>query len=44
MRHLKEQLLPSVQWLHDKAKKEKSINNSWYELNEWQKFYRNLMT
>lgn len=39
-----EQLLPSIQWLYEKAKKEKPINSSWSELNEWQKFYRNLMS
>lgn len=39
-----EHLLPSIQWLYDKAKKEKPINTSWNALNEWQKFYRNLMS
>jgi hypothetical protein len=39
-----EQILPSLQWLYDKAKKEKPLNSSWSELNEWQKFYRNLMS
>ncbi len=39
-----EQLLPSLQWMEEKAKKERPINSSWSDLNEWQKFYRNLMS
>ena len=39
-----EQLLPSLQWMEEKAKKEIKFNNGWSELNDWQKFYRNLMS
>lgn len=39
-----EQLLPSLQWMEEKAKKETKFNNSWSDLNDWQKFYRNLMS
>ncbi len=39
-----QQLLPSIKWLEDKAKTEDHINNGWSNANEWQKFYRNLMS
>lgn len=39
-----EQLLPSIQWLEGKAKKEIPLNADYYSINEWQKFYRNLMS
>ena len=39
-----EQLLPSIQWLAEKAKKEIPLNTDYYYINDWQKFYRNLMS
>lgn len=39
-----EQLLPSIKWLEEKAKKEIPVNADYYQINEWQKFYRNLMS
>jgi hypothetical protein len=38
-----EQILPSLEWLYAKAKNTSRINNGWSQLNEWQKFYRNVM-
>ncbi len=38
------QLLPSIKWLEEKAKKDKPINSGRGETSEWQKFYRNLMS
>lgn len=38
------QLLPSIKWLEEKAKKDKPFNSGWSETSEWQKFYRNLMS
>ena len=39
-----EQILPSIQWLEEKAKKEIPLTADYYYINEWQKFYRNLMS
>jgi hypothetical protein len=39
-----EQLLPSIQWLEEKAKKEIPVTINYNTINEWQKFYRNLMS
>jgi len=39
-----EQLLPSLQWLEDKAKKEKPITAQYSEITQWRSFYRNLMS
>jgi hypothetical protein len=40
-----EQILPSVQWLLQKAKNEKPIitSNSWSDISPWKQFYRNLL-
>lgn len=37
-----EQLLPSVQWLRDKALNEKSLQFGYWEVEQWKTFYRNL--
>jgi hypothetical protein len=39
-----EQILPSVQWLYNKAKNEQVIktSNSWSDISPWKQFYRNL--
>jgi hypothetical protein len=39
-----EQILPSVQWLLQKAKNDKGIktSNSWSDIDTWKQFYRNL--
>lgn len=38
------QLLPSLQWMKEKAQKEKPAVVGWNQVNDWQKFYRNLMS
>lgn len=38
------QLLPSLQWMEEKAKTEKRMNNGWRQINDWQKFYRDLLS
>jgi hypothetical protein len=38
-----EQLLPSIKWLEEKAKSEKSIKAGYNEVLQWKTFYRNLM-
>jgi hypothetical protein len=39
-----EQILPSIQWLSQKAKNEKAVktSNSWVDISPWKQFYRNL--
>ena len=39
-----EQLLPSLQWLQQKAKAEKPQSIQFYEINQWKKVYRDLMS
>ena len=39
-----EQLLPSIQWLEEKAKNEKPIKAGYSEIQQWKLFYRNLMS
>ncbi|MGC4101615.1 hypothetical protein [Ferruginibacter sp.] len=39
-----EQLLPSILWLYDKAKKEKAEETGYYSIQQWKTFYRNLMS
>ena len=39
-----EQLLPSIQWLEEKAKSEKPIAAGYSEIQQWKTFYRNLMS
>lgn len=42
--NFEEQILPSIQWLAQKAKTEKAFKttNSWSDINPWKQFYRNL--
>ncbi len=37
------QILPSLQWLYQKAKTEKPVTIGWYQETQWRKFYCNLM-
>ncbi len=39
-----EQLLASVQWLEQKARNEKTEKAGYYEVQQWKRFYRNLMS
>jgi hypothetical protein len=39
-----EELLPSIQWLEEKAKSEKPIVAGYSEILQWKAFYRNLMS
>ena len=39
-----EQILPSIQWLEEKAKTEKPIAAGYSEVQQWKTFYRNLMS
>ena len=39
-----EQLLPSIQWLEEKAKTEKAIVTKNAEISQWSLFYRNLLS
>jgi hypothetical protein len=39
-----DQILPAVQWLRQRARDEKPANVSYWEVNQWADFYRNLMT
>ncbi len=38
------QLLPSLQWLYQKAKEEKPVSIGWHEETLWRNFYSNLMS
>lgn len=38
------QLLPSIQWLEQKAKAEIPMKNGYWETSQWKIFYRNLMS
>lgn len=42
-RSFEDQLLPGVQWLRQKAVDEKPEKASYWEINQWADFYRNLM-
>lgn len=39
-----EQLLPSIQWLEQKARTEIPIQNGYWEVYQWKTFYRSLMS
>ncbi len=39
-----EQVLPSIQWLEEKAKNEKPVTAGYSEIQQWKTFYRNLMS
>lgn len=41
---LEQQLLPSIQWLEQKAKAEAPIMNGYWETYQWKTFYRSLMS
>ncbi|MFN8242879.1 MAG: hypothetical protein U0X40_02390 [Ferruginibacter sp.] len=43
-RNVEDQLLPSIQWLSQKAKAEKPVTAGYWEVNQWADFYRNLFT
>lgn len=40
---IEQQLLPSIQWLHGKAKQEGGDSVSWYNRTPWRKMYRDFM-
>lgn len=39
-----QQLLPSLQWLDEKMKAEKKVTAGYYEIDQWRKIYRDLLS
>ena len=39
-----EQLLPSLQWLEERVKKEKAVELNYWQVQQWRAIYRNLMS